>query len=465
MHKIRAAVIGVGYLGRFHAQKYAQAAGCELVAVVDPRAAAREQVAGELATRGLEDYRELLGTVDAVSIVTPTPTHFAIARDFLRAGAHVLVEKPITETEAEARELIALAAAEQRLLQVGHLERFNSAILAAEPHLRSPRFIECHRLAPYRERGTDVNVVLDLMIHDIDIVQTIVGAPLVSIDAVGTPVFSEEIDIANARLRFANGCVANATASRVSLKTERKMRIFEDDAYLSLDLQQKILTLIRKRPASEVPGALPVTIEEQSLEAGDALKALRQALLPVAEKRGIRLTYIPVLIKLLLPVLKEFPIFNASLDEERREIIYKHSYHIGVATASPEGLLVPVLRNADRLTLLEIASNLEQLIEGAKKRTLSLPELSGSTFTLNNVGSFGGSSGTPIINYPEVAILAVGRLQDKAVVQHGSIIARPIMPLALSFDHRLIDGDMAGAFLARFKELVENPGQLMLDMV
>src|SRR5580765_5083486 len=247
MHKIRAAVIGVGYLGRFHAQKYAQAAGCELVAVVDPRAAAREQVAGELATRGLEDYRELLGTVDAVSIVTPTPAHFAIARDFLRAGAHVLVEKPITETEAEARELIALAAAEQRLLQVGHLERFNSAILAAEPHLRSPRFIECHRLAPYRERGTDVNVVLDLMIQD--------------------------IDIANARLRFANGCVANATASRVSLKTERKMRIFEDDAYLSLDLQQKILTLIRKRPASEVPGALPVTIEEQSLEAGDARKA------------------------------------------------------------------------------------------------------------------------------------------------------------------------------------------------
>ena len=198
---------------------------------------------------------------------------------------------------------------------------------------------------------------------------------------------------------------------------------------------------------------------------GGALSTLRETLKPVAEKRGARLTYIPLLIKLLIPLLKEFPIFNASLDEERREIIYKHSYHIGVATASPEGLLVPVLRNADRLTLLEIASNLEQLIEGAKKRTLSLPELSGSTFTLNNVGSFGGSSGTPIINYPEVAILAVGRLQDKAVVQHGSIIARPIMPLALSFDHRLIDGAMAGAFLARFKELVENPCQLMLDMV
>ena len=185
----------------------------------------------------------------------------------------MLVEKPITETPAEARELIALAARVQRILQVGHLERFNAAILAAEPYLKSPRFIECHRLAPYRERGTDVNVVLDLMIHDIDIVQTIVGAPVASIDAVGTPVFSDEIDIANARIRFANGCIANATASRVSLKTERKLRIFEDDAYLSLDLQQKILTLIRKRTAADGPGPLPVTIEEQSLEQGDALKA------------------------------------------------------------------------------------------------------------------------------------------------------------------------------------------------
>jgi predicted dehydrogenase len=273
MQKIRAAVIGVGYLGRFHAQKYAQAQDCELVAVVDPRAEAGAAVAAELHTRALGDHQELLGAVDAVSVVTPTPAHFAIARDFLRAGAHVLVEKPITETAEEARELIALAARVQRLLQVGHLERFNAAILAAEPHLKSPRFIECHRLAPYRERGTDVNVVLDLMIHDIDIVQTIVGAPIASIDAVGTPVFSEEIDIANARIRFANGCIINATASRVSMKTERKMRIFEDDAYLSLDLQQKIVTLIRKRGPSDPVGPLPVIIEEQSLEPGDALKA------------------------------------------------------------------------------------------------------------------------------------------------------------------------------------------------
>jgi predicted dehydrogenase len=273
MQKIRVAVIGVGYLGRFHAQKYAKAHGCELIAVVDPRGEAREAVGAELKVPALEGYASLLGAVDAVSVVTPTPAHFAITRDFLAAGAHVLVEKPITETPAQARELIALAARARRILQVGHLERFNAAILAAEPHLHSPNFVECHRLAPYRERGTDVNVVLDLMIHDIDIVQTIVGAPIAAIDAVGTPVFSEEIDIANARIRFENGCIANATASRVSMKTERKMRIFEDDAYLSLDLQQKILTVIRKRLPGDAPGPLPVTIEEQSLEAGDALQA------------------------------------------------------------------------------------------------------------------------------------------------------------------------------------------------
>jgi len=282
MRKIRAAVIGVGYLGRFHAQKYAQAGDCELLAVVDPRTEARESVAAELGVRALATHSSLLGKVDAVSVATPTAAHFAVARDFLEAGAHVLVEKPITETPAEARSLIALAARAGRVLQVGHLERFNAAILAAEPFLRSPRFVECHRLAPYRERGTDVNVVLDLMIHDIDLVQTMVGAPIAAIDAIGTPVFSEEIDIANARIRFANGCVANATASRVSLKTERKLRIFEDDAYLSLDLHQKIMTLIRKRTAADGVGPLPVTIEEQSLEPGDALKAEIESFLECA---------------------------------------------------------------------------------------------------------------------------------------------------------------------------------------
>jgi predicted dehydrogenase len=183
------------------------------------------------------------------------------------------VEKPITETPDQARALIARATREKRILQVGHLERFNSAILAAEPHLHSPRFIECHRLAPYKERGTDVNVVLDLMIHDIDLVQSLAGAEIESIDAIGSPVFSGEIDIANARIRFTNGCVANTTASRVSLKTERKLRIFEDAAYISLDLQQKIQTLIRKREGSPQAGQLPVSIEEANLEQGDALRS------------------------------------------------------------------------------------------------------------------------------------------------------------------------------------------------
>jgi predicted dehydrogenase len=273
MNKIRAAVIGVGYLGRFHAQKYAQLAACELVAVVDGREEIRKAVAGEVGTQPLADYRGLLGKVDAVSVVTPTPAHFEIADAFLASGAHVLVEKPITETPAQARALIAQAARSGRILQVGHLERFNAAVLAAEPHITSPRFMECTRLAPYKERGTDVNVVLDLMIHDIDLVQSLANSEIESIDAIGTPVFSGEIDIANARIRFANGCVANTTASRVSLKTERKLRIFEDAAYISLDLQQKILTLIRKREGEPQPGQLPVNIEEANLEQGDALKS------------------------------------------------------------------------------------------------------------------------------------------------------------------------------------------------
>jgi len=286
MDRLRVAVVGVGYLGRFHAQKYAALAECELVALADPDAEAAGALARELGTRSVADFRQLLGQVDAVSVVTPTPLHFEVARTFLDAGVHVLVEKPITETVDQARQLIAAARRAGRVLQVGHLERFNPAILAAEPHLHSPRFIECQRLAPFRERGTDVNVVLDLMIHDLDLVQSIVGSPIASIDAVGTPVFSLEIDIANARIRFANGCVVNATASRVSLKTERKLRIFRDDAYLSIDLQQKILTVIRKQPVVPGEARLPVSIDEQSFESGDALLSEIEAFL--ASCRGER---------------------------------------------------------------------------------------------------------------------------------------------------------------------------------
>jgi predicted dehydrogenase len=279
MNKIRTAVIGVGYLGRFHAQKYASLDDSDLVAVVDSDSATRRRVADEVGCQAVADYHEILDTVDAVSIATPTPLHFPVARDCLEHGVHVLVEKPITETLNEGRELVKIAARSGRILQVGHLERFNEAILALKGTLGTPRFIESHRLAPFKERGTDVNVVLDLMIHDIDLIQSLVGRPLESIDAVGTSVFSSGLDIANARIRFEGGCVANTTASRVSMKMERKLRLFQDDAYISIDLQQKVLTIVRK-PAPDAKGPLgQVSLEELSYEQGDALKMEIEAFL------------------------------------------------------------------------------------------------------------------------------------------------------------------------------------------
>src|SRR5258708_17540519 len=204
-----------------------------------------------------------------------------------------------------------------------------------------------------------------------------------------------------------------------------------DRPLISTEDRREPLTWLRKRIAEHMKRpsrTIPHATAFDELDASE-LVALRRTLLPAAERRGAHLTYMPLLIKLLVPVLREFPIFNASLDEEKREIIFKRSYHIGLAADSPEGLLVPVLRNADHLTLLEIASKLEKLIEGARKRTLALNELSGSTFTLNNVGSFGGSSGTPIINYPEVAILAVGRIEGKSGCRNRTNSAQPRFPL------------------------------------
>ena len=259
---IRTAVIGVGYLGRFHAQKYAGLPNSQLVGVADPAPAARSSVAAELGVAGHADYRDLLGSVDAVSIVTPTASHYEVAKAFLEAGASVLVEKPMTVSIAEGEGLIEIAARAKRILQVGHLERFNAAVLAVQPSLTIPRFIESARLAP---------------------ILSIVRSPVVSVDAIGSSVFSKEIDIANARLRFANGCVANATASRVSLKTERKLRLFQDDAYMSLDLQQKILTVIRKGVGVGADGMPQVAIEENTYEQGDALRSEIEAFLEAVD--------------------------------------------------------------------------------------------------------------------------------------------------------------------------------------
>jgi len=280
---MRTAVIGVGYLGRFHAQKYQTLPNSKLVGIADPSAAARAAAASELKVAAHADYRELLGRVDAVSVVTPTPLHFAVAKDFLEAGAHVLVEKPMTATVAEAEGLIEVARRAKRILQVGHLERFNAAVRAVQPMLTVPRFIESARLAPFKHRGTEVDVVLDLMIHDIDLILSVVRSPVVRVDAIGTSVFSKEIDIANARLRFANGCVANATASRVSMKTERRLRLFQDDAYVSLDLHQKVLTVIRKGAGVGADGMPQVDIQEHSYDQGDALNAEIEAFLTAAE--------------------------------------------------------------------------------------------------------------------------------------------------------------------------------------
>ena len=286
---MRTAVIGTGYLGRFHAQKYASLPGSELIGVVDSSEAARTAVSVELGVEAHADYRNLLGRAEAVSIVTPTQSHFAIAKDFLEAGAHVLVEKPMTVTIAEGTSLVEIARRTDRVLQVGHLERFNAAVQALQPSLRIPRFIESARLAPFKHRGTEVDVVLDLMIHDIDLILSIVRSPVVAVDAIGTSVFSQEIDIANARLRFANGCVANATASRVSLKTERKLRMFQDDAYLSVDLHQKVLTVIRKGQGVGADGMPQVAIEESSYEQGDALKEEIAAFLAAAATGSVPL--------------------------------------------------------------------------------------------------------------------------------------------------------------------------------
>jgi predicted dehydrogenase len=294
---LRTAVIGVGYLGRFHAQKYAQLGGSQLVAVVDANAEAAQRVAAELAVEAVIDYRSILDRVDAISIAVPTPLHHTVACAALDRGIHVLVEKPIAMTVEEAREMVALADRRGCVLQVGHLERFNPAIVAAAGRLQTPRFVESHRLAPFKQRGTDVSVVLDLMIHDIDLIQELVGEPIENIDAVGAQVFSGEIDIVNARIRFRGGCVANTTASRVSLKQERKIRIFQDDAYLSIDMQQKILTVIRKKNAAPVESVAQVSIEEESFEQGDALrdeiaaflKAIRDRTAPVVTgEHGLR---------------------------------------------------------------------------------------------------------------------------------------------------------------------------------
>jgi predicted dehydrogenase len=274
--KLRTAIVGVGYLGRFHAQKHRALDNVELVAVCDRDVERGRAIAAEVQTSAVQDYRELLGKVDAVTIAATTAEHFALARFFLEHGVHCLVEKPLTRTSAEAAVLTKLAAERELKLQVGHVERFNPALLAARETLTTVRFIECHRLAPFKGRGAEVNVILDVMIHDLDVILSLVDSKPTSASAVGIPVLMDDIDIANARIEFANGASANVTASRVSTTPQRRFRVFQPNQYVSIDFGNGEVRRVTKDGAWR-EGATPLREETWNLEKGDALLAETKA--------------------------------------------------------------------------------------------------------------------------------------------------------------------------------------------
>ena len=253
MKTIGIGVVGVGYLGEFHAEKFARIPGVNLVGVADCDEARGRSIAEKFGVDFFPSHKDLLDRVEAVSIAVPTAEHHAVARDFLKAGIDVFIEKPITRSLEEADELTDLAEKNNLILQVGHLERFNPAVIALKEAIDKPMFIESHRLGLFKERGVDVDVVLDLMIHDLDIILSLVESKITSIHALGVPVMTSHIDIANARLVFESGCVANITASRISMKTMRKIRVFQPNAYLSVDYAKRDLTVVRKMPGA--PGS------------------------------------------------------------------------------------------------------------------------------------------------------------------------------------------------------------------
>lgn len=264
-------VVGIGYLGKFHAEKFAAIPEARLVGLADILPGRAREWADKLGTEAFPSHRSLLGKVDAVSVVVPTDQHYQVAKDFLQAGCDVLVEKPISSTLGEADDLIFLARKEGRILQVGHLERFNPAILAVREKIQVPLFIESHRLTSFRGRGTEVDVVLDLMIHDLDIIFSFVRSSVKNIHAVGIPVLTDKVDIANTRVEFDGGCVANITASRISFEDRRRIRVFQPDTYLALDYASKEITLYRRIFNTENQ-KFHIAAESIEVEPGDALE-------------------------------------------------------------------------------------------------------------------------------------------------------------------------------------------------
>ena len=262
MKRPRVGVVGVGHIGSNHARLYAEIPAADFTAVYDvdlARASAIAKKYGVAAAKSLEEFAEL---VDAASVSTPTSSHHQIALALLRRGKHLLIEKPIAENPQHATELAELAARNQLILQVGHVERFNPVLSALEARLTHPRFIEAHRLSPYPNRSTDIGVVLDLMIHDLEIILHLVRSPVQNIDAVGVPVLSRGEDIANARIRFENGCVANVTSSRISPERMRKIRVFQEDAYLSLDYEKQSGEIYRRESGKITRDKVPIEREE-----------------------------------------------------------------------------------------------------------------------------------------------------------------------------------------------------------
>ncbi|MCL4557196.1 MAG: Gfo/Idh/MocA family oxidoreductase [Deltaproteobacteria bacterium] len=258
--KLRAGVVGAGYLGTFHCDKYSQIDGADLVAIADTDGEKRKIAHKRFGADTYADYRELYGRVDAVSVVVPTLQHYEVAGFFLRHGIPVLLEKPISDTVTHARRLVDIAEENSTAFQIGHLERFNSAIRTVRGMINRPVFIEVHRLSPFTPRGTDVDVVRDLMIHDLDIILSLIPSDVVSIDAVGVPVLTDKIDIANARLKFKNGCAANITASRVSAERMRKIRLFQRDTYFSIDYGTSKVNIVK------IPGGPTPELQIRQLE-------------------------------------------------------------------------------------------------------------------------------------------------------------------------------------------------------
>ncbi|MEY4681081.1 MAG: Gfo/Idh/MocA family protein [Alphaproteobacteria bacterium] len=274
MRAIRCAVFGAGHFGRYHAQKYAALPGVELVAVVDPDPARARALAAEVGTSAATSIDEVAGSIEAASVAVPTHAHHDVATRLLEAGIHVLIEKPIAETIEQADALVALAAARGRILQVGHLQRFLLRRMQVAERVFRPLYIEATRIAPFKPRGTDVGVVLDLMIHDIDLILALVQSPVLAVDAVGAPVVTTSEDLVNARLRFANGCVATATASRIGFKTERRLRIFQPESYISIDLaERRMVEIHRGEGPGIVPGLPGIARHEATWADGDDLLA------------------------------------------------------------------------------------------------------------------------------------------------------------------------------------------------